>query len=111
MVGLYDLPLAASKAVRLDFSSTATINHLVCRLKILAARMALPYYGSAVRLACRIAGSFVAKAAKASKQTVPPIRKVAGVPTMWAIAPNNKLPNDSMPRLAITNKLMTRPRF
>lgn len=62
-------------------------------------------------MACRIDESPVAKAATASRQTAPPIISVTGVPTKPAMKPNNKLPNDSMLRRAITNRLSTRPRF
>ncbi len=42
---------------------------------------------------------------------MPPIIRVPGVPTQWAMAPSMRLPNDSTPRRAITKRLSTRPRF
>ncbi len=55
--------------------------------------------------------TFVAKASEASRQTIPPINKVSGVPNLWARTPANKLPNASTPRRAMTNRLITLPRI
>lgn len=45
------------------------------------------------------------------EQAVPPMTRASGVPTQLATMPNNRLPNDSMPRRAMIKILKTRPRF
>jgi hypothetical protein len=71
----------------------------------LKSRVVRRYFGSISskgRLALRIDEKLGGEG-RHREQAVPPMTRASGVPTQLATMPNNRLPNDSMPRRAMTN--------